>query len=70
MDDARSRCETLRSKVAAYPWDHVAPGLTVTISLGVAPIDTGTDVADAMAKADDRLYAAKRHGRNRVEPAT
>ena len=69
MDEARARCEVLRAQVAAYPWERVAPGLAVTISLGLAPIGACGDVALAMAEADEHLYAAKRHGRNRVEPA-
>jgi diguanylate cyclase len=67
--EARARCEVLRAQVAAYPWEQVAPGLAVTISLGLAPIGAAGNVAQAMAEADEHLYAAKRHGRNRVEPA-
>jgi diguanylate cyclase len=65
--EARDRCEVLRGQVAAYPWEQVAPGLAVTISIGLAPIGPGGIVAEAMAEADERLYAAKRLGRNRVE---
>jgi diguanylate cyclase (GGDEF)-like protein len=65
--EARARCEALRAQIAAYPWDQVAPGLTVTISIGLAPIKPGGTVAEALASADEHLYAAKHRGRNRVE---
>ncbi|MGA5304861.1 diguanylate cyclase [Nucisporomicrobium flavum] len=66
LADARARCELLRAQVAAYPWDKLEPGLTVTISFGVAAVAPGGDLDDAMARADQRLYEAKRAGRNRV----
>jgi diguanylate cyclase (GGDEF)-like protein len=69
VPEARARCEVLRAQVAAYPWEQIAPGLAVTISIGLAPIGAGGNVADALAQADEHLYAAKRLGRNRVEAA-
>jgi diguanylate cyclase (GGDEF)-like protein len=65
-EDAWARCEALRAQVAAYPWEQVADGLAVTISLGLA-IVAGTGAVDtALTAADERLYEAKRAGRNRV----
>lgn len=66
MADAEARCEVLRAQVAAYPWELLQPGLSVTISLGVATVPSGGDLAAAMTLADQRLYDAKRDGRNRV----
>jgi diguanylate cyclase (GGDEF)-like protein len=66
-DDAAARCESVRARVAAYPWGQVHPGLSVTISLGLAAMPPGGDLAAALNLADQRLYAAKRAGRNRVE---
>jgi diguanylate cyclase (GGDEF)-like protein len=67
LADAWARCETLRAQVAGYPWEQLQPGLTVTISLGVAAVPEGGDLPAAMTLADERLYAAKRRGRNRVD---
>ena len=64
---ARARCEVLRARVADYPWDLLQPGLAVTISLGVAVVPGDGDLPAAMTLADQRLYAAKHAGRNRVE---
>jgi diguanylate cyclase (GGDEF)-like protein len=70
-------CEAIRRSVESHDWDGVAPGLTVTVSIGVArfaelapdgvvaPASPGAAEA-LVALADNRLYAAKRAGRNRV----
>ncbi|MFB9441484.1 GGDEF domain-containing protein [Dactylosporangium vinaceum] len=50
----------IRHLVEQYPWSTVAPGLTITVSIGVA---SGPDL---LALADLRLYQAKHAGRNRV----
>jgi len=60
-------CERLRAAVEAHPWDPVAPGLRVTISIGLAdarPADTPRTLVD---RADAALYEAKRAGRNRLQ---
>jgi diguanylate cyclase len=67
LDDARARCEVLRAQVAGYPWESVQPGLAVTISLGLAAVPAGGDLPATMTLADQRLYAAKHAGRNRVD---
>jgi diguanylate cyclase (GGDEF)-like protein len=66
LPDALARCELLRAQVAGYPWELLQPGLSVTISLGVAVVPAGGDLPAAQALADERLYAAKHQGRNRV----
>jgi two-component system cell cycle response regulator len=59
-------CERLRAEVEAHPWDALAEGLRVTISIGVDG-DTGRGSVEAMlAAADARMYEAKASGRNRV----
>jgi diguanylate cyclase (GGDEF)-like protein len=65
--EAAARCELLRAGVAAYDWESLQSGLAVTISLGVAPVLPGDDLKAAVKLADERLYAAKRAGRNRVD---
>jgi diguanylate cyclase (GGDEF)-like protein len=46
----------------------VCPGLpeTMTVSLGVASLRTGEDIAGLLARADAALYRAKEAGRNRM----
>jgi diguanylate cyclase (GGDEF)-like protein len=72
LTDATARCELLRAGVASFDWESLQPGLAVTISIGLAMVAPGGDLAAATALADQRLYAAKRQGRNCVvfEPPT
>lgn len=65
-DRAVSLCDKLRLAIAEHDWESIAPGLTVTISIGVAgDLSLGSPAA-LLAAADARLYEAKRRGRNCV----
>jgi diguanylate cyclase (GGDEF)-like protein len=60
--------ERLRTAVAGLSFDDIAPGLAVTVSIGMAqlrPADAG--LRDLVARADAALYHAKANGRDRVE---
>jgi diguanylate cyclase (GGDEF)-like protein len=59
-------CERIRQSILAEPWERVAPGLTVTTSLGVATAQEPGDLEALVTLADQRLYDAKRAGRNCV----
>jgi two-component system, cell cycle response regulator len=71
LTDAASAMDRMRAAVErlAIPSPHA--GGALTLSVGVAEIDPGHDSAPAdwIARADAALYAAKRHGRNRVVSA-
>lgn len=69
IDSAHHKVESLRALLAATPIavnTHGKP-VQVTISAGLAsyPQD-GTDEAELFAAADERMFQAKREGRNRV----
>jgi diguanylate cyclase (GGDEF)-like protein len=60
-------CERVRTEVEDWRWDEIAPGLRVTVSLGLATQIVGGGEASALlSRADIQLYNAKRSGRNRV----
>jgi len=63
--DARAICEAVRRGIEDHDWPRLAPGLAVTVSIGLATAKAGEPEA-ALARADRRLYAAKSAGRNRV----
>jgi len=65
-DMAAQVCEDLRRTIEAHDWSRVAPGLAVTISVGVIGRSSGSGVQDIVAAADARLYRAKHMGRNLV----
>jgi diguanylate cyclase (GGDEF)-like protein len=62
-DAAAHCCARALQAIRDADWVAVAPGLTVTASVGVACSDEAGDLA---ALADRRLYDAKRAGRDRV----
>ncbi|HEX4859103.1 MAG TPA: diguanylate cyclase [Usitatibacteraceae bacterium] len=66
LSEATLVMEKLRQRVAAHDWDRVAKGLVVTISVGVAEADDDADGESVLRRADQKLYAAKAAGRNRV----
>jgi two-component system cell cycle response regulator len=61
--------ERLRRRIASEPFiiAQGAKAIDVTISIGIATLDTADDTASTILKrADQALYRAKRDGRNRV----
>ncbi|MGZ4168986.1 MAG: diguanylate cyclase [Solirubrobacteraceae bacterium] len=59
-------CERIRHAIASEDWERVAPGLAVTASVGVASTHAPGDLEALVRLADQRLYEAKRAGRNRL----
>jgi two-component system cell cycle response regulator len=69
MEIALKVAERIRRVVAAKSFDAGARSgpLPITVSLGVALIESPSDsIEDIIKRADDALYRAKREGRNRV----
>lgn len=67
-EDAPEVAERLRRSVQAEPWSAIAPGLAVTVSIGLTS-GTGPGPELLVRRADDALYRAKAAGRNRVATA-
>jgi diguanylate cyclase (GGDEF)-like protein len=63
---ARSICDRLRQTVAAHAWQALAPGLAVTVSIGLATCAEAASHEDVLALADRRLYSAKQGGRGSI----
>lgn len=58
-------CDRLRTRVAQHDWQALAPGLAVTLSVGLAHAPP-YDRAALFNEADRAMYRAKQGGRNRV----
>ena len=70
LDDARQRCESLRTAYAAHDWRSIESELQSTLSGGLV-LWRGETGSRLLARVDSLLYAAKQEGRNRIvtEPA-
>ena len=59
-------CEQLRHAVSGADWPSLAPGISVSLSAGVAEMRPGLSRGDLLNAADRKLYEAKHAGRNLV----
>ncbi len=66
LQGAVAVCGDLCRKVETHPWDTVAPGLVVTLSVGLADDVSVANHEKLVALADAKLYEAKRSGKNQV----
>jgi len=67
LDRAVKIAERLRRAIALQPVNYGDEPVSMTISIGVAPLrDTTPDLAALLVEADAALYRAKRQGRNAV----
>ena len=67
LEGASSLAEDLRARVAKHRFVFQAERIPVTISIGCARLDASDKAAsDLIQRADEKLYEAKRTGRNRV----
>jgi diguanylate cyclase (GGDEF)-like protein len=67
QEQAQIVAERLRHAIEATAVIGDAGAIRFTISIGVAICSHDTPLKDAIVRADQALYAAKRNGRNRVE---
>jgi len=63
---AEKACEKLRSLIEGRDWGHVAPGLTLSVSVGVGRLGPQENQEEFVTRVDGLLYHAKHTGRNRV----
>ena len=66
MQAATACCERIRQRIRDEQWDDITAGLAVTASVGVASTNDPDRLASLARSADQRLYEAKRSGRDRV----
>lgn len=66
-EEAAERCDRLRLRIRAHPWEPVTGTLQVTTSIGVTTAEHGKgSPTSLLSLADRNLYTAKREGRDRV----
>jgi diguanylate cyclase (GGDEF)-like protein len=65
-EGAKAVCERIRKAVENYDWSTLNHDLNVTLSVGIADDLAVANYERLMAIADDKLYKAKRNGKNQV----
>lgn len=68
-DEARQVAERIRRVIQARDWNAIVPGLSVTLSMGLAACQAGEPGRELYDRADANLYVAKRAGRNQLAAA-
>ena len=58
-DTATEICERIRAAVADFDWDSMAPGLRVSVSIGVSQAVEGDTVESIMHRSDTSMYTVK-----------
>ncbi len=66
LSGAVTLAETLREKVAEHRFAFQGESISVTVSLGCASVEPDDTATALIARADEKLYDAKRGGRDRV----
>ncbi len=66
IDEAFAAFLRLQAAVRAHPWHTIAPGLAVTITVGVAAASGDADPERLLSQADAALYRGKHAGRDTV----
>lgn len=66
LSDASNVAERLRAAIAARPFEENGAAFSVTASIGVSTALTNDTIEELVGRADEALYQAKQHGRNRA----
>jgi diguanylate cyclase (GGDEF)-like protein len=66
LSTGRNICQRVLKRVHSYGWDRLAPGLSVTLSIGLASSDGAESVSELLELADGRLRSAKQAGKDRI----
>ena len=66
IEQSKNIAERIRSGLEHYNFSDVAPGLHVTVSIGMANYKQYKSVQETLMTADNRMYKAKEQGRNKI----
>ncbi len=56
---ARQICERIRAAVAGFDWEAVAPGLHMSVSIGLSEVRAGDTAESVLQRSDESMYRAK-----------
>ncbi|PMP97576.1 MAG: hypothetical protein C0169_02660 [Thermodesulfobacterium geofontis] len=65
LEEGKNLGERLRKKIENLKFKDL-PELKITVSIGISIFNLGKDFLEAIKEADEAMYQAKKHGKNRV----
>jgi len=66
IEQAKKIAERIRYGIEHFNFSDVAPGMYVTVSIGMANYKQYKSIQETLMTADNRMYKAKDQGRNRI----
>ncbi|MCE4557227.1 GGDEF domain-containing protein [Roseateles cellulosilyticus] len=63
LADAQQICTRMKAAVQGYGWDGIAPGLAVSISVGLEQARAGESMQVLLQRSDNQMYVDKRRTR-------
>ena len=69
IEDAITIAERIRHTLESYNFSDVAPSLSATVSIGLSNFKQYNTIQETLTSADNRMYLAKKNGRNQVVSA-
>jgi diguanylate cyclase (GGDEF)-like protein len=59
---ARQACARIQAAIAAHDWAAIAPGLCVTVSIGLSQAQNDDSIEQLLDRSDERMYETKSLG--------
>ena len=56
---AQQICERIRTAIAGFDWESIAPGLRVSVSIGLSEVRAGDTAESVLQRSDESMYGAK-----------
>ena len=66
INESRKVAERIRSSLESETFNFSGVSIKLTASFGVSVLEKGDDIKNAIQRADDALYDAKKSGKNKV----
>ena len=66
IEQSKNVAERIRHGIEHFNFSDIAPGLHVTVSIGMANYKQYKSIQETLMTADNRMYKAKDQGRNRI----
>ena len=66
IEQSKKVAERIRSGIEQFNFSDIAPGLNVTVSIGIANYKQYKSIQETLMSADNRMYKAKDQGRNKI----